>query len=56
MSEFAYMGRTDGGDTKVSFQVFAPTSQAWASYYLDLAAVTGDPESAVGEEIRSCWL
>ena len=43
LSEFAYMGRTDGGDTKVSFQVFAPTSQAWASYYLDFAAVTGDP-------------
>ena len=42
LGEYAYMGRTDGGDTKVSFRVFAPNSQAWASYYLDFAAVTGD--------------
>ncbi len=42
MGEYAYMGRTDGGDTKVSFQIFTPNSQAWASYYLDFAAVTGD--------------
>ena len=42
LGEFAYMGRTDGGDTKVSFRVFAPGNQAWASYYLDFAAVTGD--------------
>ena len=42
LAEYAYMGRTDGGDTKVSFRVFAPNSQAWASYYLDFAAVTGD--------------
>ena len=42
LGEFAYMGRTDGGDTKVSFRVFAPKNQAWASYYLDFAAVTGD--------------
>ena len=42
LGEFAYMGRTDGGDTKVSFRVFAPGNQAWASYYRDFAAVTGD--------------
>lgn len=42
LAEYAYMGRTDGGDTKVSFQVFTPNSQSWASYYLDFAAVTGD--------------
>ena len=42
MGDYAYMGRTDGGDTKVSFQIFTPYSQSWASYYLDFAAVTGD--------------
>ena len=42
LGEYAYMGRTDGGDTKVSFQVFSPYDQSWASYYLDFAAVTGD--------------
>ena len=42
MGDYAYMGRTDGGDTKVSFQIFTPYSQDWASYYLDFAAVTGD--------------
>ena len=42
LGDYAYMGRPDGGDTKVSFRVFAPNSQAWASYYLDFAAVTGD--------------
>ena len=38
MSDFAYMGRTDGGDTKISFQIAGD----WVSYYLDFAAVTGD--------------
>lgn len=43
LSEYAYIGRTDGGDHKVSFKIYAPGLEFWSSYYLDFAAVSDEP-------------
>lgn len=44
LNDFAYIGRTDAGDHKVSFQLYSPSSgNSWLSYYLDFAPVSDQP-------------
>lgn len=39
LNEFAYFGRTDGGDHKISLR----RSSSWLSYFLDFAPASDDP-------------
>lgn len=41
--EYAFLGKTDGGDHKVSLRRYSPNGDAWLSYYLDFAPVSGEP-------------
>ncbi len=41
--EFAYIGKTDGGDHKVSLKLYRPNGDRWLSYYLDFAPVSDEP-------------
>lgn len=41
LNEYVYIGRTDGGDHKVSFQ----RVNQWLSYYLDFAPASDDPST-----------
>lgn len=41
---YAFLGKTDGGDTRVSLQMQFPSgSNMWLNYFLDFAAVTDQP-------------